>query len=44
MLNNVFPFIVQAAVQAPAQTPVVPVLESASSWIDDEIRLFALGY
>ena len=44
MLNNIYPLPVQAAVQATAQTPTVPAFQAAAAWIDDEIRLVALGY
>jgi len=44
MLNNIFPFIVQAAVQPIAQVPTVTEFQSAATYIDDEIRLLILGY
>jgi len=48
MLNNIFPLIVQAAVQTPsaqaAQNPSVPAFQAAAAYIDDEIRLSIVGY
>ena len=45
MINNIFPFPVQAAVQSISEDVKVPAFESASLWIDDLITLWLVfGY
>ena len=44
MLNNIFPLIVQAGVQAVTETPVAAAFESSTLWIDDVITLYLLGF
>lgn len=44
MFNNIFPFPIQAAVQATTESVIVVPFEAATLWIDDEIVLLILGY
>ena len=44
MINNIFPFVLQAASQSATTGFIAGPFQAATVWIDNEITLLVLGY